>query len=239
MKKLLISLVIAILLIVSFAVPAAAASQYWYCSADSYLAQPYSGIAANDLTTHNDDQVMNRGVAPTGGKETCYPSSTETVWYYADEPAEESISFGSDDWTAHLHARNAPGNLGTMTVDLYKVDSEGVCLKYGTDTADRTEVTGDFLYNFIISPVPSVDLSTGERIAMRISWDNSTPLSFYCNVSSEDRHIISPSGDPGYPVPELSTIILLSVGLVAIIVILYYRHRTVKVTSIDNNAISA
>jgi len=57
------------------------------------------------------------------------------------------------------------------------------------------------------------------RFAIEVLWSSSAAgnLEIHCNPS--DKHasnVTSPSSDPGYPVPELSTFILLSTGLIAL-----------------------
>ncbi len=57
------------------------------------------------------------------------------------------------------------------------------------------------------------------RFAIEILWqsDDQGNLEIHCNPSGEyASKATSPSSDPGYPVPELSTLILFSLGLLVL-----------------------
>ena len=57
------------------------------------------------------------------------------------------------------------------------------------------------------------------RFAIEVFWPTGAfgSLEVYCNPPEKhSSHVTSPSSDPGYPIPELSTVILFGVGLLVI-----------------------
>lgn len=75
----------------------------------------------------------------------------------------------------------------------------------------------------------SVDVLEGGRIAVEVYWVSTANggLEVYYNSSTYSSSLTSPSSSPAYPVPELSTLILFSTGLLTLAgyVVLTKRRR--------------
>jgi hypothetical protein len=74
--------------------------------------------------------------------------------------------------------------------------------------------------SFSISGAGPFTVPEGGRFALEIEWVSAANgnLEIYCNLPDRRAsQIASPSSDPGYPIPELSTLVLLGVGLLMIV----------------------
>ncbi|MFC2006812.1 hypothetical protein ACFLUQ_01435 [Chloroflexota bacterium] len=192
-----------------------------------------SGLDAN-----NEGNVGNFEMSLTeasGGS----PSSVTVVsgkraFWYMDQTAETDISFGLETWGAEVHAYVATGTeYSNIRVKVWKVnpaDNEATELASGVD--DVTLTTAHNHFPVTLTPVGGAqEIPIGWTIACSVEWDGDEDLIIGFNEpmnEGEDSWCESPCNDPGYPTPELSTIILMSLGLVTIIGFIYFRHRTAK-----------
>jgi hypothetical protein len=87
-------------------------------------------------------------------------------------------------------------------------------------TQQLTEVGTKYLWSITCedNAATTQDFSTGDWLAVRLSWDCETDALriHYEAEAGSDSYIESPLSDPGYPIPELSTVILFGMGLLVI-----------------------
>ena len=63
------------------------------------------------------------------------------------------------------------------------------------------------------------NFNTGDWLGVRVSWSGPATDAirvYYDPTGDKSSYVKSPSADPGYPIPELSTLILFSSGLLAL-----------------------
>ena len=110
-----------------------------------------------------------------------------------------------------------------ITTRLHGINSDGDRLSgslgyaRGTYTVSSPESLEEVTET--LGPTESFTVPEGGRFALEVLWSGiaSGNLQIHCNPPGEHPSMVtSPSTDPGYPVPELPTIILLSVGLLAL-----------------------
>jgi hypothetical protein len=163
------------------------------------------------------DEIMSKTHTP-GSYVVCKDGSPK--WWYVDEPAECDLTIGAGSWTVHIYHDTADESYeydGTITADIYKV-ADGTKIHIATGSESPTEGGTD---TTITCPMGSgVDFATGEKFAVRISWSPTSekptdPLYVYYSATKPST-LTSPSSDPGYPVPELITLVLLSTGLLTL-----------------------
>jgi len=81
-----------------------------------------------------------------------------------------------------------------------------------------------------MTQLKGVDFNTGDSLGVLLFWvpdDLEGPaLLIKCGTGGKTT-ISSPSADPGYPVPEMGTLALFSVGLLALVGYVAYRRRGV------------
>ncbi len=180
----------------------------------------YTGTSASDGTTHHKDFLMK--LTGNGSSYMNLPSvSTKTTWWYADSSAQCDLSFGENSWTLYLYRgaiNSGAGSGKTLWADVYKVASDGTptCLASGTKSFNANDAAGTWEIMCADNASTSQTFTTGERLALRIKHDASTTIPIYYYNASNNRlsRLVSPSSDPGYPVPELSSFVLVSAGLV-------------------------
>jgi len=107
-----------------------------------------------------------------------------------------------------------------ITTRLHGIDSVGNRLSSGigyargaysiTNPGNLEEITET------LEPTESFTIPEDGRFAIEVLWSGNAAgnLEVHCNPPGEHPSMVtSPSADPGYPVPELPTIILLTIGL--------------------------
>lgn len=183
------------------AAPAAAAgSQTWYLGGEF-------------------DLVAERGSVPPPTTDPEFPSNHvliangQVAIWEANEAALVDVAFGAGnfDWSLRL----ATGNfIGSYTLWIGVSNCNGLSFTgYGSETVLGPGVAGQFVETGTI-PTSGFTVPTGYCLALKIQNDadvEGKPLRVMYSVA--DSNFTSPSSDPGYPTPELGTVLLLGAGL--------------------------
>jgi hypothetical protein len=152
----------------------------------------------------------------------------ESAWWYTDEAAECDLTFPAGKWVARYWAE-ASGDQGSHRVyaRLYVVHTDGgitmITQEYSLVAPEDglVEKIRDLETN-------SIDVNPGERIAIQIEWyrtaDPGDTLTIHYNYEDYKSRLVSPSTSPPWPVPELPTLILFSVGLVGLASLVAFRR---------------
>nr|QNO53223.1 hypothetical protein HNLOENAD_00023 [Methanosarcinales archaeon ANME-1 ERB6] len=205
-------LVLAMLVLASVQVVSAETAQSWHLLGEDH---EYKGTAAADGTDHLIDCNMSKTL--TSSKTSKTLAHTETMWWYAEYPAQCDLTFpAGGDWIVRIdHEKKSGWN---WYAGVYKVDSDGTAISFASGTApvSNTE-SGVTTITCHQSAAQTFNIASGDRLALRIKHDNSTgEVTTYFYKGTHLSNLTSPSSDPGYPVPELPTIILFSSGLIAL-----------------------
>ena len=196
--------------------------QVWYLSSGG---KPGGAPTANDGLTHKVDNLLHKDIGKkTGGDSSFYLNCTEVAWFYADTGAENGLSFGEYSWTIYIRTEAIEDDeVGhNLTVEICKLNKNTRDITVIADKTTRLNATTDAKHLWIITcednGSSTQNFSAGDWLAVRLSWDCSTDeLRIYYEIEEHSNsYIKSPSSDPGYPVPELPTIILISTGLLTL-----------------------
>ena len=195
-------------------------AQTWYLTPE---AKPDDAPNANDSRTHVKDNLMHKG-SGIGTGEYFNLSYTGVAWFYADTGAECGLGFGDKPWKAHIRTGAIEDDkIGhNLTVEICRLEKgTGNVTVLASHTEQLTAVGTKHLWNITCEDNESTtqDFSTGDWLAVRLSWDCPTDelQIYYKAEAGNDSYIESPSTDPGYPIPELSTLILFASGLLALV----------------------
>ena len=206
-------LVLGMLVLASVQVVGAQGAQTWYFTGDDASAPTYSGADYN--------KIMTKGVEGGDDKITLAPG--KRVWFYADQVAVCDVTFpaGSWDTVCWVKALNSKDLGKRVYIRLQGIDSEGNKISGSHGYAERwsTIKTPGGLEEISKALNPeSFTIPEGGRFAVEVLWSGEVgELEIHFNPSGDPvSKTTSPSSDPGYPVPELPTIILLSTGLIAL-----------------------
>lgn len=194
--------------------------QTWYLTPET---KPDDAPTANDSLTHVRDNLMHKGSGSGTGNHFDL-NYTEVAWFYADTGAECGLGFGENAWKAHIRTEGIEDDeIGhNLTVEICRLDNgTGDVTVIANHTEQLTEVVSKHLWNITCENNESTtqDFNTGDWLAVRLSWDCPTDefRIHYKAEADSDSYIESPSSDPGYPIPELSTFVLVGVGLLVFV----------------------
>ena len=166
----------------------AAAPQTWYLS----------DVSGGSRIMYKEDTSKPEGtVAISNG-------SLE-IWK-ADEMAQVDVTFPAGLWSGEINLVAVFNDSFTAAVGSYDDAT--------FSSAGSQQITGDggTAYTLSISVDPSFTVPTGDYLALQISPSGSD---IEVKTGQAHSYITSPNTDPGYPVPELPTIVLLAMGLLA------------------------
>ena len=229
---LVLGMVVLVLATVGVQVVGAETAQRWYLTGDI---KPADAPIANDgIDTHTRDALLykSEAIGTWGGTQVSLPSDN-VAWFYADTGAECDLGFGEYAWKTFIRTEEIEEDeVGhNLTVEICKLDSEGTITILANHSETLTAALAYTLWEINCEDNGSTyqDFSTGDWLAIKLSWDCTTDslLIYYKAEDGKDSYIQSPASDPGYPVPELSTLILFSVGLIVLAgyVLLTKRRR--------------
>ena len=191
--------------------------QTWYFTNNEASTPTYSGTPNVDY-----HRVMTKGVE--GGEVTIVLASGERAWFYTDELAACDVTFSSGNWKVAYwaKARDLNDSSKQITTRLHGIDSKGNRLSgskgyaqgyYSTSYPSYLEEVTELL------DAPSFTIPEGGRFAIEVLWSGSATdnLEIHCNPPEKHASYVTyPLDSPAWSVPELSTLILLSIGLIAL-----------------------
>ena len=182
-------------------------SQRWYLSS-----------TAGSWVMYKGDHTKTAGTVPVAddGSET----------WIADEATTVDVGFPAGTWTGHI-TFDATSLDTTVRVWVGKWDGSIFTPSAADEYAD---VSGSSDFSFSASPftVPET-----KWLALKIEdydavVDTDTVV---VSVGGNNSYLTSPSSDPGYPIPELPTIILIGAGLACLGGYIIFMRRRRRVVS--------
>jgi len=209
MKKSVVTLVLAAALLVSMIGMASAVSQTWYLDSDSHPAgERY--MWKND--TLNCSGQVNVGLLPR-------------TWV-ADKPAQCDVTFPSGTWNGQLkwEAGIALSDNVYYRIGIYNSTTNTFTIRgYNYTLLSLALSTDPVTEPFSITTDEPFTVHEGEYLAFQFK---SASISIGRDIITDgDSWIKSPDSDPGYPVPEFSTLLLMSTGLLALAGYVGLRRR--------------
>ncbi len=224
-----VGLALAISLITLVPNASAAGSQTWWFR-DIDRSPAVSGM---DYTK----QIV-RGVSTAPSNYETVIITTKGLCLVANEAASTNVGF-TGTWTGKI-CYTGDGAVRTITLTLGYVTDTTFTSSGATQSFSTAGDGNDYSVDISITPSGTFTIPSGSYLALKITISSSSQSLWaegsdatgtgpkraesYCASS----RLISPSSDPGYPVPELSTLILMSAGLVAGTAILVYGNKKTK-----------
>ena len=215
-KKSIGAFILAAVLLLSMVGMASAASQGWYLKD--------SGGATGA------DYEMQR----TSGHGSAYVEMTdESKIWSANEPTAEGVSFGTGTWTGLIDYID-PGEGGfldegeTMKVEIGSLSSPGGAFTPAMEMTENGPSPGT---SISVAPGSEFIVPKDHYLALRLTVSGTVSGTVRVEVNGGPpgaSYIQSPEVDPGYPYPELSTLVLLSFGLLVLTGYVGYKRRNNK-----------
>ena len=200
-------------------------TDYWFIK--KYALSEPSAIFGNEEESHSQrwylsstdsglNKVMYKGSPSEGAEPVLVEWLEEAIWI-ADEPAGVDVGFPAGDWTGHLR-KTGDGDKFEVEIGVWD-GSDFYFWGYYDEGDFGASNDADFTIR-----ADSFTVFEDEWLAFRVTnWD--AEYDFYIVTAGGSSYVSSPSTDPGYPVPELPTIILFSIGLVVLMGYAGYRRK--------------
>ena len=200
-KKGIVTIVLAAVFLVSMtgmasAVPPATSAMQWDLDNDTVMYKDLSHVEYGNVTI----------------------GATSSVVWRADESAQCNVYFPNETWDGGL--TNAT-DLPSYTVDVGYSDSDGTNFTSNGVPGGPLGYSGGVAYFTIVANGFTVPL--GKYLALNVTNTGGSDCNITTTNAASWLHWKNP--DPKYPVPELSTIILTSAGLLALVGYVGLRRR--------------
>jgi Tol biopolymer transport system component len=179
-------------------------TQIWYLDSETKLGPPPTGTDDRpDLPAGYFE--MEKATGPDNDGQTgivAVNSGSDIIWI-SDQQAESDVEFYGT-WTVNLVTDSWKDDCSVQIGDW---DGVSVFTDFNFPVIDTPD--GDGVINFTIDASGTV--LKGHYLALRVSNSGTGNV-----VTTGNSYLISPDGEPGFPLPEFPSYILLSIGLVGI-----------------------
>ena len=160
------------------------------------------------------DTSLNKTVPASGSIDVEIEGMGLGTKSFLAEPTQCNLTMGAGTWTAYIDFNAA--DAGTIDLQVLK-KLNGMSKTFANTTAIPLSAGHYNITQDIVSSA-SEDFEAGKKLEFKIFWhpdDGASKLTVYCGEGKSN--FSSPSSDPGYPIPELNTILLFSSGLLALV----------------------
>jgi hypothetical protein len=189
--------------------------QTWYFSTNEASAPIYDGADYDKTMTKGTEGGMDTYISLPPGKR---------VWFYADQVAESNVSFPVGIWNVSywVNAIDLGDFDKRITTRFQGINATGEKLsgspyaegQYNIGNPQNIEEVTESLNSTETFTIPE-----SGRFAIEVLWASGATGNLEIHYNPSGKHasqVTSPPSDPGYPIPELPTILLFGVGLLVI-----------------------
>ncbi|MFZ2070028.1 MAG: hypothetical protein WAV32_00155 [Halobacteriota archaeon] len=138
------------------------------------------------------------------------------------EPAQSNLTMSSGTWTLHLEYYTPNQASGRLFVEVWNASTK-VAEGYTSITTYYYDYVNVYMTGI------SADFKKGDSLKLKLNWvsDRDPAVDLDVQCGNGKSKLSSPSADPGYPIPELNTFVLSSVGLLALASYVAYRRKRI------------
>jgi hypothetical protein len=206
--KTYILITLALILLAVLAVPAVATgAQNWYLDSNNH---PVTG------------KIMTKTYGAASGSVSV--GINQTVYWLADQVAGENVTFPRGYWVIGIYTDSAWGDAsfskGSFMVGEW---NPGTSQFHAFNTSNVGKFSWDSGHNLYSTEqqVGSQIIHKGCYLTLQVV---NTDVKSHTITTDGRSFIESPSSDPGYPLPELSAVVLLGAGLIGLFGFIQYRR---------------
>jgi len=222
--KLRIFIAVSLVLIVAI-IPlhasAAGTSHMWYLTAEEY-----TGTIPDDGTQHACDNIISK-TQLNGSVEAELIGSIgpddRTAWWYSDSAAQQDVVFGegiAGVWNIDVYLLNMFCK-GVLHADIYSISPSGDMTLLASGATPITSTTLKKISIMCLDNCATQQIIPKDhRIGLRLEFVSSccffNGVILLYNSQCIPSFLATPTSDPGFPIPELSTILLFGGGLIGL-----------------------
>jgi hypothetical protein len=202
--------IVTMLVLGSFSLVLADTSQKWYCAGSFILGAPCDFY----MYRNDDGKAADEPIVLGNGDGCCW---------CANETASADVTFLDGDWQVQVTTSVAPtyGDNFTVYIGYHDGDNFNAEGSHQFTGDDETTVFSKSLN------IGSFTVYNGDYLAVRLlnDLDSGMETSVDLVVGSDYTYIQSPDSDPGYPVPDMPGIVLISLGLLVCGGYVWFKRR--------------
>jgi hypothetical protein len=186
-----------------------------------------------DSETASPEYQMERtgGPGDNGQTGSVLLTSTASAIWIADEAAADDVTFTSGAWVVELATDGDWGTFGSAcSIDVGEWDGTSLRI-FGiahTGNLEWNEVTRSYILRIEVQ-AGSETILKGNWLAIQVTNEDTIDHTVYTGEFKDASCVRSPQTDPGYPLPEMSAIILLGLGLTTLAVFAIIKRKKISV----------
>ncbi|HSW58356.1 MAG TPA: hypothetical protein VLH15_08145 [Dehalococcoidales bacterium] len=203
-------------------------------SAPAMAFQPGRQVWLLDSSMSGANWVMEKSGGPNDNGQTGQVSldaGASAIWL-ADQVAQANVTFTAGSWGLTLVTDSDWGTNGDKClVEIGQWDGASFISEVSTTAQITYTVSG--LTNIVklnIQTAP-VTIANGNWLALKITNNDIKTHVVHTGDSKHNSNLLSPQTDPGYPLPEIATIILLGAGVLGLGGYILLRRRKAATTA--------
>ena len=163
--------------------------------------------------------------------EVAIPAS-QTVTWISDEAAGAPVTFPSGAWKVEIATEADWGTDGSNCLATFGMWNSGVYTPFTTLNLVSVEWsdTGVAYVFKLDKQLGTATIPTDGYLAVQITNNDTVKHTVYTDEVEKASCVTSPQADPGYPLPEISTLAMLGLGLTGLAVFAIIKTRKIKAT---------
>jgi len=170
--------------------------------------------------------VMQKGSSGGGSTSITVSGSGGNVIWHADEPSTYNVGFLSGNWTGQLtRTGDNAARSATMEVGIWNGISFTAAGSGDASFANKAWTTP------ISISAAAFDVPEGQWLALRFTNIHSPASKTVSIETAGGSYLVSPSTDPGYPVPDVGAWLLYGTGL-GVVALIILRLKKVSLSYI-------
>jgi LPXTG-motif cell wall-anchored protein len=163
--------------------------------------------------------MFKEGNGDPGGSVSILPGVASSQLWLADEVAQADVTFPDGAWAVMLASSNWASSC-QVEIGYYAPGTPGTFTKFDGTATGLSSYAGGIIK--VVVQSSSVTVDEGNYLALKVTNTSGTAKTV---TTTGGSYVVSPTSDPGYPLPEMTAGILFGIGLASLGGFVFVKKR--------------